>query len=266
MKVIMNYSLDKINIYGNTLTELSHKLKKILDEKKPLQIVTFNLDFYLDTKRNYEFKMICETSELILPDGAGITSLLYFKYGRRIDRITGHDLFFLLLTIADKNKLKIALVGSTDQVLSKVLNKIRQLFPNCIISDAFAPELYFEENKEENYKVINRIKSSNPDILFLALGSPRQEIWLNKHKDDIGAKINVGIGSVFDYFSGRKKRCPKFLQNIKLEWLWRLLSEPNRLFNRYVINDMPFYIKELIMILRQRKNKLNVLEQFFIKY
>ncbi len=126
----MNYSLDKISIYGNTLAELSYKLKKMLDEREPLQIITFNLDFYLNTKRNYEFKKICETSKLILPDGAGITSLLYFKYGKRIDRITGHDLFFLLLIIADKNKLKIALVGSTDQVLSKAQNKISQLFPN----------------------------------------------------------------------------------------------------------------------------------------
>ncbi len=83
--------------------------------------------------------------------------------------------------------------------------------------------------------------------MFLALGSPRQEIWLSKHKNEIGAIINVGVGSVFDYFSGKKKRCPKFLQRIKIEWLWRLLSEPNRLFKRYIINDIPFFLKTIFL-------------------
>ncbi len=211
-------------------------------------IITFNLDFYLNASINPEFKNICQSSGFVFPDGFGITKLLKLKYGITVNRITGNDLFILLLELANKNRLKAAFAGSTNKTLAKLRNKIQINYPDLIICETESPPLNFEKDPIVNNSVIEKLKDSKPDILFLALGSPRQEIWLAENKERIGAKINIGVGAAFDYYSGTKKRSPEFLQKTGLEWTWRLFNEPGRLFRRYIIRDLPFFIKEYFKI------------------
>ena len=143
-------------------------------------------------------------------------------------------------------------MGSTIEALKKIQIKIAKEFPALIICCTLSPDYNFESDFEKNIKLVNELKNAKPDILFLALGSPRQEIWLAKYKDTIGAKINMGVGAVFDFYSGTKARSPEFLQKFGLEWLWRLFNEPGRLFRRYIISDIPFFIKEYFRIKFQR--------------
>ncbi len=252
----MNYQLDNINIYSKSIKELEKDLLNILSSNKSKQIITLNLDFFRNSKFNDEFRFLCENTELVLPDGSGITSLIKIKYGKRIKRITGHDLFTLILKISDNKNLRIALLGSTENVLRNVKNKIKKGFPKIVISKMLSPENNFEKDKFKNDLIIKSLMNSKPEILIVALGSPRQDLWLKNYKDEIGAKINVGLGSVFDYYSGIKKRCPLFLQKLKLEWFWRLLSEPARLFRRYIINDLPFYIKEVLKLYKNKSHNI----------
>ncbi len=215
-------------------------------------IVTFNLDFLRNTNLNSNFKQICKNAFLVLPDGIGITSLIYLKHGKMPPRITGSDVFSILLSIAEKNKLPIALVGSSIEVQKLVTQKIKSAYPNLIVAAALSPPKYFETKEIENERVVLELQSAKPDILFVALGSPRQEIWIEQNKNIIGAKINVGVGAVFDFYSGKKKRAPKIFQKLGLEWFWRLLNEPKRLFTRYILNDLPFYFKMIIQIVKEK--------------
>jgi len=154
----------------------------------------------------------------------------------------------MILSNANSLGLNVAFVGSTINVLNKIRIKISKEFPALKICCTISPDYIFESDPEKNIKLVNEVQNAKPDILFLALGSPRQEIWLSKYKDQIGAKINIGVGAVFDFYSGTKTRSPAFLQKFGLEWLWRLFYEPGRLFKRYIISDIPFFIKQSFRI------------------
>lgn len=241
-KIVLINTIDIERILLNTL----------INANKPALIITYNLDFLRISTQNGNFRNLCANTELIFPDGSGIILLLKIRYGKKVSRITGHDIFFHLCSISDQYGYKIALLGSSNEILNCCIKKLISEFPKINIVKALAPSKYFECNGYENEQILKTLSESSPDILLLALGCPRQELWLSENMHKIGAKINMGVGSVFDYYSGFKKRCPPIFQNIHLEWLWRLVHEPKRLFKRYIIMDIPIFIKTSIDFFIQR--------------
>jgi N-acetylglucosaminyldiphosphoundecaprenol N-acetyl-beta-D-mannosaminyltransferase len=252
---IEKFRMQKYRICNINITSISHyELKNLLEEIInnsiiPQLIVPFNLDCLRIISKDGNFKKICMNSFLNLPDGVGVTTLIKRKYNKNIKRITGNDIFPLLLNIAKTNNLKVAIVGGTDKTSKKVEQRILKEFSfakrNLLI---ISPPLYFDFYEHENQKVITTILSFKPDIVFAALGCPRQEKWLYKHMRIFNSKLNIGIGATLDFFAGTKKRSPVFFQRIGLEWTWRLFNEPIRLFKRYIIKDLPFYLKILLRI------------------
>ena len=242
--------LEKISIVSTNLAELREYFIKILAKAgKPALIITFNLEFFRNALINEEFNSICKQAELVLPDGISITHFLKLKYKKNINRVTGNDLFELILSLSSDIPLRIAFVGSSKKVISELTAKISSLYPNCRIAAAISPPYNFELDKDENNSVLEELIKVKPDVLFLALGNPRQELWLDKHKDQIGARINIGVGAVFDFYTGNKKRSPLIFQKLSLEWAWRLLQEPKRLYKRYLIQGIPFFLRKAIQII-----------------
>jgi N-acetylglucosaminyldiphosphoundecaprenol N-acetyl-beta-D-mannosaminyltransferase len=251
-----SYDLDGIKILSSDLTELKYfLLNSLVNSGKSKIIVTFNLEFYRNAIINSDFYSVCYNADLVIPDGISIIHLLKLKYKKRVTRITGNELFELILSISNEIPLKIAFVGSTRKVIEKLKNKVSIDYPDCKIVAAISPPYYFENNKEENNKVLQQLVNSKPDVLFLALGNPRQELWLNKYKEQIGSKLNIGVGAVFDFYTGYKRRSPKIFQKLALEWAWRLLQEPRRLSKRYLIQGIPFYIKKSVQIILKNDNR-----------
>jgi len=189
---------------------------------------------------------------MVVPDGAGITFLVWLKYRARIERITGSDLLGICFDIANKNSLRIALVGASEQTLTKLKIISHQKWPNAFVFTS-SPEYEFEKNNELNTEVVNSLKCFNPDILLVALGCPRQEKWIFTNQKIIGAKISIGVGAVFDFYSGTIKRAPLLIQKFSFEWLWRLVHEPVRLGKRYLLNDLPFLIMSALRIILRSK-------------
>ena len=237
-----------------TIGLLKEELVTILSLGKTSLLITFNLDFLRISYENEKFKEVCKNAKLVLADGIGVTLLLKLKYGKSITRITGNDIFKLLLEIANDKKLKLALVGSSQKSLDMLRTKLQKIFTNILLI-TISPPLLFETQETDKNEVIDELKSFKPDILIAALGCPRQELWLAENMKTINATINVGVGAALDFYSGIKKRAPVFLQKIGLEWLWRLVNEPKRLFRRYVINDLPFFIKQYKEIKKMMINK-----------
>lgn len=225
-----------------TIGQLKEQLVTILNLEKPSLLITFNLDFLRISYENEKFKEVCKNAKLVLADGIGVTLLLKLKYEKSITRITGNDIFNLLLEIANDKKLKLALVGSSQKSLDLLRTKLLKTFSDSIIM-TISPPLLFETQETDNSVVIDKLKRFKPDILIAALGCPRQELWLAENMKTINATINVGVGAALDFYSGIKKRAPVFLQKIGLEWFWRLINEPRRLFRRYIVKDIPFYLK-----------------------
>ena len=247
--------LDGIQIRSTNLTELrSYLLNSIVNLGKSQIIVTFNLEFYRNALINKDFYSVCQNADLVIPDGISIIHLLKLKYKKKVTRITGNEIFDLILSLGNEIPLKIAFVGSTSQVIENLKSKVSINYPGCKIVAAISPSYFFENKEEENNKVLQQLVNSKPDVLFLALGNPRQELWLNKYKEQIGSKLNVGVGAVFDFYTGHKKRSPELFQKLALEWAWRLFQEPRRLFKRYLIEGIPFYIKKSLQIILKNDN------------
>ena len=247
--------LDGIQIRSTNLTELrSYLLNSIVNLGKSQIIVTFNLEFYRNALINKNFYSVCQNADLVIPDGISIIHLLKLKHKKRVTRITGNEIFDLILSLGNEIPLKIAFVGSTSQVIENLKSKVSINYPGCKIVAAISPSYFFENKEEENNKVLQQLVNSKPDVLFLALGNPRQELRLNKYKEQIGSKLNVGVGAVFDFYTGQKRRSPELLQKLALEWAWRLFQEPRRLFKRYLIEGIPFYIKKSLQIILKNDN------------
>ncbi len=242
---MQKFFINNIPIHSTTIEEIKSIFNNSFTSKNtPFLITTFNLDFLRITTIDKTFNNICKNSKYNLPDGIGITYLIKKKYNKKIKRITGNDIFPILLDIAKDKNLKIAIIGGAESVSQKaeqiITNQYKIQTENLL---CIAPKYKFEEDAIINNKVIEKIKKFQPDIVFAALGCPRQEKWLYENMTNFGTKINIGIGATLDFFTKAKKRSPVFLQSLGLEWLWRLLNEPSRLFKRYIIQDLPFFLK-----------------------
>lgn len=244
--------LDKISIVSTNLAEIrDYFIKMLAAHDKPALVITFNLEIYRNALINNDAYLVCRNAELVIPDGISIAHLLKLKYKKKINRITGTDLFEMILNISSDMHLSVAFVGSSEKVIRDLSVKVKSLYPNCRIVAAISPAIYFEKNTAENNFVLEELKMASPDILFLALNNSRGELWLSKYKDQIGAKINIGVGAVFDFYTGNKKRSPVFFQRLSLEWAWRLSQEPKRLYKRYLIHGVPFFLKKAVQILNK---------------
>ena len=207
-----------------------------------------NLDSLRKSSKNRVYREICENTQIIIPDSIGVTTLIFLKYLKRVIRLTGNEKFEILLDIADSKKLSIALIGASEEVLAKTKSKIAENYQNLKIVSAVSPPFDFEKEKEVNDRIVESVRSAHPDILFVALGCPKQEIWIAENMHSIGANINIGLGAVFDFYSGEKSRAPSIMQKAGLEWVWRLFSEPKRLFKRYLIEGAGYYIYSIFRI------------------
>ncbi|MEO8398849.1 MAG: WecB/TagA/CpsF family glycosyltransferase [Ignavibacteriaceae bacterium] len=246
MTFFEKFKLSDVEIASTTFDSLKDYFKNvILGKNKNEHIVTFNLDFLRTSTLDKNFKQICMNADLVIPDGVGVTSLINRKYKTKIKRITGYDAFKIILEISNEINFKVALVGSTEKIQKKCIERIKKEFSNIEIAASISPPFLFEKNDIENKKVVEELISAKPDVLFVGLGSPRQEFWLKENMKLIGAKINIGIGGVFDFYSGAKIRAPKIFRDYSLEWFWRLINEPKRLYKRYLVDDLPFYFKML---------------------
>lgn len=242
------YLLNEIKINNDSLKRVKINLEfLLLNGKTNYQIITFNLDFLRISYSDEYFHQICKNNNFVFPDGMGIVFLIWLKYRKTIQRVTGTDLFNYCFDLANLHSLKIALVGSTEKTLSLLSKNIDAKWPNVKFK-ALCPKYAFEKDNDINRHVIEELKSYGPDILLVALGCPRQEKWILTNKEFIGAKLNIGVGAVFEFSAGTRKRAPYFIQSIGLEWLWRLIQEPVRLGRRYIIKDLPFFFKEAIKV------------------
>ena len=241
-----SYCLDDIPICSKSSFEIRTILESLLlNHVGNYLIVTFNTDFLRISSADSNFKSICQNSYMVVPDGIGITFLVWLKYRAKISRITGSDLFNICFDIADKFSLRIALVGSSKETLSRLEIISRQKWSNAIVFTV-SPPYKFENNNESNTEVINSLRDFKPDILLVSLGCPRQEKWIFANQKFIGATVGIGVGSVFEFYSGKTKRAPLLIQKFGFEWLWRFAHEPVRLGKRYIFLDLPFFIKSAL--------------------
>lgn len=206
--------------------------------------------------KNPKFKEVVNAIDMVLPDGQPIKWTLnsYYKLHLK-DRVSGPDLTLYVLDKANKYKLKLFLYGSTKNTLDQFSAFIKRNYPEVEIC-GIHPDRFRDATQAEDQKDIEQINNSGAHIVFVGRGCPRQEYWVAAHKDKVNAAM-MAIGAVFDFYAGVLKRAPKWMQDAGLEWLYRMMQEPGRMWKRN-LNTFPLFIYLYLKYKFFKKDKKNI--------
>lgn len=203
--------------------------------------------------KNKELIQAYNNSDLNNIDGMSMVWALRFLGYSVPERVSCPDLAELVLKLSEENQLRVYFFGSSQQNLQLAINNLREAFPKLII--AGFRNGYFEVSEEE--LIIEEINASKPDILFLGMPTPKKEFFMKNHKHQLEIKYSLGVGGLFDIFSGKTKRAPKWMQKHGFEWFYRLIQEPRRMWKRYLFGNSKFIyliLKEKIKQITTHKN------------
>ncbi|CCQ96819.1 UDP-N-acetyl-D-mannosamine transferase [[Clostridium] ultunense Esp] len=243
--------MKKVSIFGVkinniTLDEATEIVEKFLGEDRLRTIYTPNTEIVMAAKDDENLKKIINESDLVIPDGIGLI------YGSRIgkkplkERVTGVDLSIKLLEIANKKGYRLYLLGGKDGVAKRAGENILKEYPNINIvgyhHGYFKGSHIGYKDHEEELNLIDNINGAKPDIIFVGLGFPKQEIWIAENKNRLNGRVIIGNGGTMDILSGDSKRAPEIFQRLGLEWLYRLIKEPSRIKRQIVLPKFIFNV------------------------
>lgn len=231
---IFGVAIDKL-----TKAEVLEKIKLFLKQDYPHTIYTPNTEIVMECRENSKLKAILNRGDIVIPDGIGLIYASKIKKKGLNERITGCDVSLDILDIANQEGYSLYLLGGEPGVSEEACEKIIKKYPNIDVvgtSDGFfrGTHIGLAGDREEQ-AVIEKINSLKADILFVGLGAPKQELWIDENKDKLNCKLIIGNGGTIDILSERVKRAPEIYQKLGLEWLYRLLKDPKRIKRQMVI-------------------------------
>ncbi len=217
------------------------KLEERMRRGKGAYVVTPNVDHIIRLKTDGEFREIYQQASFVVPDGMPLVWASRWLGKPLPERITGADLLPRLSSRAAKSGRSIFLLGATPSVCRGVMDRLRREHPAIKIAGHYSPPFGFEKCRDELEKIVRALKQAKPDVVFAALGTPKQEKLIYYLRTRVPVKLFLGVGAAFDFYSGQKKRAPGWLQKAGLEWAFRLVNEPGRLWKRYLVDDPRFF-------------------------
>jgi N-acetylglucosaminyldiphosphoundecaprenol N-acetyl-beta-D-mannosaminyltransferase len=226
--------MDQLNVLGLPvhLVTMSSVLLFIDDRVRslssPAYIVCANPEKVSQIRSVDWLRQLFEAADLVIPDGIGIVIAARLLYGRKLTRVAGADLMQAICAVAPAHNYRIFIYGSSETTNRQAVEVLRQRHPGIDIVGV--QHGYFPVEKMDD--LISRINNASPDILFVGLGSPRQEMWIQHHLPKLRVKVIQGIGGTLDVVAGRVKRAPPWLQAAGMEWLYRLLCQPSRIWRQ----------------------------------
>lgn len=242
----------KIEISGVFVDDLSKedaasKIFSLAKGKRGNLAVTINSEFIMLARRSEKFAEILRKSQVAVCDGSWVAFLKLILGGREKNRITGVELVDLLCKRAAKKPIRIGFLGGFGSVAETVAKRQKSKYPGL--------KVVFFEAGDPSYKYDNKIRAKlaragRIDILFVAFGMGKQEFWMERNRKFANIGVLIGVGGAFDYLSGVKKRAPSLLSGIGLEWLWRLVLEPARIWRMRVLPA--FFVLSLIFVISKK--------------
>lgn len=200
------------------------------------------------TGRRGGFQRVLNEADMTTPDGMPLVWWLRRAGFQSQERIEGPELMLRLCALAARSGTGVFLYGGSESTLAELRSRLPEQFPGLRIAGAISPP-YRPMRFEEDWQMVQRINESGAGLVFVGLGCPKQEAWMWEMRGTIRA-VMVGVGAAFDFHAGRLRRAPRWMQRAGLEWLYRLLSEPRRLWRRYLVTNATFLWKTALDCLR----------------
>jgi len=205
----------------------------------------------VDCQKDTEYRRIINGAGMTTPDGIPLVWLGKLRGERSIERTYGPDLMLRLCEISPGEGYKHYFYGGRPEVCDQLETRLKKRFPGLSIVGHFSPPFSPECRCEE--EVLEKINQANPDILWVGLGSPKQDFWMAQHRQKLTVPVMIGVGAAFDFLAKTKKQAPRWMQQAGLEWFFRLCCEPRRLWKRYLLGNSQFlfflmkdYLKDLL--------------------
>lgn len=193
----------------------------------------------VDCQKDQQYRAIVNNAGMATPDGMPLVWLGKMRGEKIIERTYGPDLVLHLCNLSQEKGYRHYFYGSSPKTIQLLSQRLKERFPRLNIVGSFSPPVR-EAGSLESDDVLAQINSANPDILWVGLGSPKQDYWMCNHRSRLNVPVMIGIGAAFDFLAGTKRQAPVWMRRCGLEWLFRLLCEPRRLWRRYLLGNTQF--------------------------
>jgi N-acetylglucosaminyldiphosphoundecaprenol N-acetyl-beta-D-mannosaminyltransferase len=208
----------------------------------------------MESQRDPVMRKIHNQAGLVTPDGMPLVWLSRLHGHAQVDRVYGPDLMLALGQHSLARGYRHFFYGGTPETAELLGQKLSAKLPGLQVAGFYAPP-YRPLTAEEDQAAVDLINQSQADIVWVGLGTPKQELWMAEHLGRINAPVLIGVGAAFDFHAGKKKQAPRWIQRSGLEWVFRLLTEPRRLWKRYLVNNPSFLALVLAQALRIKRYK-----------
>jgi N-acetylglucosaminyldiphosphoundecaprenol N-acetyl-beta-D-mannosaminyltransferase len=199
----------------------------------------------MECQRDPALRRIFNASGLTTPDGMPLVWLCRHKGYRHVGRVYGPDLLLALCAHSQSKGHRHFFYGGGPCVAERLVNNLQTRFPSLAVAGTYSPP-FRSLTPEEDDQTVQMINKACPDVLWVGLGAPKQERWMASHMGRLTVPVLIGVGAAFDFHAGCKKQAPHWMQQSGLEWLFRLITEPRRLWRRYLVNNPLFLTRVLL--------------------
>ncbi len=243
-----NILLLEVEVSCVTLTLAYQQICQWVKDRCKTYVCVAPASTLVDAKRDVNYRQVVNAAGMVTPDGVPVVWFARMRGAQEIGRTYGPDLMRLACNQGQSLGLRHFFYGGTEQTLVQLQNCLKASYPKIQIAGVYAPP-FRPQAEVESKEILQLINDAQADVLWVGLGSPKQDFWMNIHRSLLNVPVMVGSGAAFDFLSGAKPEAPQWMQNIALGWLFRLCSEPKRLWRRYIIGNslFVFYVsKELL--------------------
>jgi N-acetylglucosaminyldiphosphoundecaprenol N-acetyl-beta-D-mannosaminyltransferase len=249
----LDSSLPRISILGVPIHAISHheaitQIAEWIDTRYAAWGVFCTVYNVMLCREDSQYRAMVNAANLVLPDGMPLVWLSHRRGYPQTTRIYGPDLMLLLTAYGLERGYKHYYYGSTPQVIDRLQANLMKRYPELRVAGSYSPP-FRPLTSEEDSAVIRQINEADPDIIWVGLGTPKQDMWMHTHRSQLRAPILLGVGAAFDIHAGFLPQAPRWMQRSGLEWLFRLLVEPRRLWRRYLLYN-PAFIYHILLEMR----------------
>ena len=230
-----------------SLDDAIHWIKSRIESRELHYVNVCNVHTIMECQKAPELKKIVNRSGMATPDGMPLVWLCHYYGEKKVTRVYGPDLLLSVCADSTGKGYRHFFYGGAPGVADALAQNLTQRFPDLIVAGAYSPPM-LDVGQLEDPRTIDMINSSNPDIVWVGLGTPKQDFWVAQHRPFLNAPVLVAVGAAFDFLTGRIPQAPTWMQRNGLEWLFRLAKEPRRLAHRYLVYNPLFIIHVLAQI------------------
>jgi N-acetylglucosaminyldiphosphoundecaprenol N-acetyl-beta-D-mannosaminyltransferase len=237
-------TIPQANILGVQVSAINmkmalHTIEDWITRREPHYVCVTGVHGVMESQRDEEVRRIHNAAGLVTPDGMPLVWLSRLMGFSHVERVYGPDLMLAMCARSMTQGYRHFFYGGAPGVAEKLVLRLQSRFPTLQVSGTYSPP-FRPLTPEEDVAVVQRINAVQPDIVWVGISTPKQECWMQEHVGRLCAPALIGVGAAFDFHAGVKRQAPRWMQQSGLEWLFRLTTEPRRLWRRYLINNFSF--------------------------